>query len=157
VIVDYFTHLHETGKSPATIAQAVVNIKWCANNAGINRVNNEGDRVSDVVDVIAERTLTGIRRDGVRRGRGQVNGLTWTDIERVCSLVVAVNVEDIQGGVLAIQQSKTNQEGRGEALYIGESTRRAIKRYLQESRHRIRGAVPPGSIPTASWEGTAIG
>ena len=44
------------------------------------------------------------------------------------SEVVAVNVGDVKGGVLHIKSSKTDQKGKGEALYICESTRRVIKR-----------------------------
>ena len=49
------------------------------------------------------------------------------------SEVVAVNVGDIKGSVLHLKASKTDQEGKGEALYICESTRRVIKRYLRKS------------------------
>ena len=49
------------------------------------------------------------------------------------SEVVAVNAGDITGSTLRIKSSKTDQEGRGEALYICESTRRVIKRYLRKS------------------------
>ena len=98
---EYVTHLHETRKSPATIAQAVAAVKWHAKNAGINRVNNEGDRVSDVVGVLTERTLAGIRRAG--KERGQVDGLLWKDVTRVCAhadafktLVVLCNSAMIQ-------------------------------------------------------------
>lgn len=49
------------------------------------------------------------------------------------SEVVAVNVGDIKGSVLKLKSSKTDQEGKGEALYICESTRRVIKRYLRKS------------------------
>ena len=90
-----------------------------------------------------------------------MDGLTWKDVERVSSFaeaartlaglrdsalinlmsdcllriseVVAVNVGDIKGSTLRIKSSKTDQEGRGEALYICESTRRVIKRYLRKS------------------------
>ena len=33
---------------------------------------------------ITQATLAGIRRLGRNRGRGQVDGLTWQDVERVC-------------------------------------------------------------------------
>ena len=69
VLAEYITHLHETGKSPATIAQLVAAVKWRAKNAGR----------SDVVGVITERTLAGIRRAGKERGRGQVDGLARRD------------------------------------------------------------------------------
>ena len=151
VLADYITQLHQQGKSPATISQAVAAIKWSAKN------RNQ----KEVVGAITERTLAGIRREGKDRGRGQVDGLTWKDVERVSSFaeasrtlaglrdsalinlmsdcllriseVVAVNVGDIKGSTLRIKSSKTDQEGRGEALYICESTRRVIKRYLRKS------------------------
>ena len=138
-------------KHPSTIAQVVAAVKWQAKNI---------DR-PDVVGAITLRTLAGIRREGKERGRGQVDGLTWKDVERVSSFaeasrtlaglrdsvlinlmsdcllriseVVAVNVGDIKGSTLRIKSSKTDQEGRGEALYICESTRRVIKRYLRKS------------------------
>ncbi len=116
---------------------------------------------TDIVGAVTERTLAGIRREGKDRGRGQVDGLTWDDVKRVCSFaeasrtlaglrdsaminlmsdcllriseVVAVNAGDIKGSVFTLKSSKTDQEGRGEALYICESTRRVIKRYLRKS------------------------
>ena len=151
VLASYITELHQCGKAPSTIAQVVAAVKWQAKNI---------DR-PDVVGAITLRTLAGIRRDGKERGRGQVDGLTWKDVERVSSFaeasrtlaglrdsalinlmsdcllriseVVAVNVGDIKGSTLRIKSSKTDQEGRGEALYICESTRRVIKRYLRKS------------------------
>ena len=44
------------------------------------------------------------------------------------SEVVAVNIEDADT-TLTIRSSKTDQEGKGESLFIGEPTRKAIKRY----------------------------
>ena len=114
---------------------------------------------SEIVGAVTKRTLAGMRREGKERGRDQVDGLTWNDAERVCSFteasrtlaglrdsalinlmsdcllriseVVAVNVGDIKGSTLKC--SKTDQEGKGEALYICESTRRVIKNYLRKS------------------------
>ena len=151
VLASYITELHQCGKAPSTIAQVVAAVKWQAKNI---------DR-PEVVGAITLRTLAGIRREGKERGRGQVDGLTWKDVERVSSFaeasrtlaglrdsalinlmsdcllriseVVAVNVRDIKGSTLRIKSSKTDQEGRGEALYICESTRRVIKRYLRKS------------------------
>ena len=75
VVALYITHLHDNGKSPSTIAQAVAAIKWQAKNSGR----------SDVVGAWTARTLQGIRREGSERGRGQVSGITWQDMERVCA------------------------------------------------------------------------
>ena len=158
VLADYITQLHRQGKSPATISQTVAAIKWSAKN------RNQ----KEVVGAITERTLAGIRREGKERGRGQVDGLTWKEVDRVCSFaeasrtlaglrdsamislmsdcllriseVVAVNVCDIKGSTLYLKSSKTDQEGVGESLYICESTRRVIKRYLRKSDIK-RGAL----------------
>ena len=40
---------------------------------------------------ITRATLTGIRRAGKDRGRGQVDGLTWQDVERFCLLAEMKN------------------------------------------------------------------
>ena len=151
VLAEYITHLHQSGKSPSTIAQAVAAVKWQAKNLNI----------TDAVGAITTRTLAGIRREGKDRGRGQVDGLVWNDVVRVCataeasrtlaglrdsaminlmsdcllriSEVVAVNVGDVKSGVLHVRSSKTDQTGRGEALYICESTRRVLRRWLRRS------------------------
>ena len=145
LLAEYITHLHESGKSPATIAQVVAAVKWRATNAN-----------QQVAGAITTRTLNGIRRDGRDRGRGQVDGLTREGMIQVVSYaeasdtlaglrdsamirlmsdcllriseVVAVNIEDVKS-TLAIHSSKTDQEGKGESLYIGDPTRKVIKQY----------------------------
>ena len=142
----YITHLYDTGKSPSTITIVVAAVKWRLKKA------NETLHFP-----ITDTTLAGIRREGKDRGRGQVDGITWQDVDRVCiyaetqgtlaglrdavmirlmsdcllriSEVVAVDVEDIKGKTLAIGSSKTDPEGRGEHLYICDQTRRVLKRY----------------------------
>ena len=79
VLAEYITELHRSGKSPSTISQVVAAVKWQAKN--LNR--------DDVVGAITLRTLAGIRREGKERGRGQVDGLMWKDMERVCSFAEA--------------------------------------------------------------------
>ena len=85
ILAAYLTQLHDSGKSPATISQVVAAVKWQGKNLEINRVNSEGDRMSDV------------------------------------------------GSVLTLRTSKTDQEGEGTALYIGEPTRRVIRRYCRRA------------------------
>ena len=150
LLASYITDLHSEGKSPATISQAVAAVRWQAKNAG---VENAGE--------LTTKTLAGIRREGKNRGRGQVDALTWTDVERVCAFAemdgriaglrdaalirlmsdcllrvseaVAVNIEDLKDKTLIVRSSKTDQEGRGEALYITSDTRRAIQRYCKNA------------------------
>ena len=147
----YITELHEKGKSPATIAQAVAAVKWQLKHQASHPIEF----------LITSATLTGIRRDGKDRGRGQVDGLIWQEVERVCiiaetegtltglrdaamirlmsdcllriSEVVAVNVSDLKGNTLTVQSSKTDQEGTGESLYVCQVTCRALKRYCERA------------------------
>lgn len=74
VLASHLMEFHDSGKSPATVAQVVAAVKWQAKNLGLE----------NVIGAITERTLAGIRRDGIERGRGQVDGITWSDMERVC-------------------------------------------------------------------------
>ena len=153
-LAEYITLLHQQGKSPSTIAQVVAAVKW--------RV---GKSHAEVVGEITQRTLAGIRREGKDRGRGQVEGIVWSDVDRVvafceadktiaglrdavlislmsdCLLrigeAVAVNCGDFKKNTLLVHTSKTDQHGVGESLYVCERTRRLIKRYLTKaSIHR---------------------
>ena len=150
LLAAYITELHQAGKAPATISQAVAAAKWIAKHQGIV-----------LADEVTRSTLAGIRRAGKDRGRGQVDGLTWHDVERVCAFAeldgtliglrdsalirlmsdcmlriseaVAVDVEDLKNKTLTVASSKTDQEGKGESLYVTGDTRRAIKRYCKEA------------------------
>ena len=151
LLANYITGLHEAGKSPATIGQAVAAVKWQLKHQSQETVNFP----------VTQATLAGIRRAGKDRGRGQVDGLIWQDVERVCiyaetegtlaglrdaamirlmsdcllriSEVVAVNVGDLKEKTLAIQSSKTDQEGTGESLYVCDATRNVLKRYWERA------------------------
>ena len=74
LLANYITQLHEAGKSPATIGQTVAAVKWQLKHQSQAPVNFP----------ITQATLAGIRRVGKGRGRGQVDGLIWQDVERVC-------------------------------------------------------------------------
>ena len=64
LLADYISELfYEGGKSPSGIAQIISAVKW-----------RMGD--VDVVGQITKRALAGIRREGVGRGRGSVQGLS---------------------------------------------------------------------------------
>ena len=157
LLATYITHLHQIGKSPSTISQAVAAVRWQAKNQGIK-----------IVGEVTTRTLAGIRREGKDRGRGQVDGLTWADVERVCAFAemdgsvaglrdsalirlmsdcllrvseaVAVNVEDVKDKTLIVRSSKTDQEGVGDTLYVTSDTRRIINRY------RAKAGIEGGAL-----------
>ena len=157
LLAEYITGLHAQGKSPATISQAVAAVRWQAKDQGIK-----------IVGEVTTRTLAGIRREGKDRGRGQVEGLTWADVERVCAFAemdksiaglrdsalirlmsdcllrvseaVAVDVEDLKDKTLIVKSSKTDQEGVGETLYVTSDTRRIINRY------RAKAGIEGGAL-----------
>ena len=151
LLANYITALHETDKSPATIGQVVAAVKWQLKHQSQETLNFP----------ITETTLAGIRRAGKDRGRGQVDGLIWQDVERVCvyaetegtlaglrdaamirlmsdcllriSEVVAVNVDDLKDKTLTVHTSKSDQEGTGESLYVCETTRSVLNRYWERA------------------------
>ena len=158
LLANYITELHRSDKSPATIAQAVAAVKWQFKHQSQESINLP----------ITQATLAGIRREGKDRGRGQVDGLIWQDVERVCiyaetegtlaglrdaamirlmsdcllriSEVVAVNIGDLKDRTLTVRASKTDQEGEGETLYVCEATRNVLTQY-RETAGITRGAL----------------
>ena len=158
LLANYITVLHETGKSPATIGQVLAAVKWQLKHQSQESVNFP----------ITQATLAGIRREGRDRGRGQVDGLIWQDVERVCiyaetegslaglrdaamirlmsdcllriSEVVAANVGDLKEMTLTVHTSKSDQEGTGESLYVCEATRNILNQY------RDRACITRGAL-----------
>ena len=151
LLANYITALHEAGKSAATIGQVVAAVKWQLKHQSQETVNFP----------ITQATLAGIRREGKDRGRGQVDGLIWQDVERVCiyaktqgtlaglrdaaiirlmsdcllriSEVAAVNVGDLKEDTLTVRASKTDQEGAGETLYVCDKIRQLLKQYTEQA------------------------
>ena len=70
----YLSTLDVQGVAPATISMSLAAIKWYFSNV----------KAVDVVFPISQKRLRSIRRDAKGRGRGQVDGLIWSDVERVC-------------------------------------------------------------------------
>ena len=158
VLAEYIRFLYAQGKSPATINLVVSAVKWMA----------EYRAVGNVVGDMTARALSRIRGEGKERGRRQVDGLTWHEVERVCaaaessdtaagtrdaamislmsdcllriSEAVAVDVEDIGAEGLQVYGKRTSGEDQGENLYICESTRRLIERY------RTRAGIASGAL-----------
>ena len=158
LLATYITTLHKDDKSPATIGQAVSAVKWQLKHQSTEQMNLP----------ITLITLAGIRRDGKERGRGQVDGLIWQEVERICiiaetegtlaglrdaamirlmsdcllriSEVVAINVGDLKETTLTVQASKTDQEGTGETLYVCDATRNVLNQY-RERADITRGAL----------------
>ena len=159
LLANYITALHATGKSPATIGQTVAAVKW--------QLKNQSNAPIQPMP-ITQATLAGIRREGRDRGRGQVDGLIWQDVEKVCiyaetegtlaglrdatmirlmsdcllriSEVVAVNIGDLKERTFTVHASKSDQEGTGESLYVCNATRNVFNQY-RECTEITRGAL----------------
>ena len=148
----YATHLHDIGKAPGTIAIAVSAVKW------ILKTRNGGKPVELPLTTA---TLSGIRRAGRERGRGQRNGLEWKEVERICAVqeadetlrglrnsailrvmsdgllriseVTELRISDLEENTLRVRFSKTDQEGSGEHLYLCEDTRQIVGKWRKWS------------------------
>ena len=152
LLAQYITHLFDQGKAPGTISIVVSAVKWLLKH------RNNGTSV-DLP--ITSATLSGIRREGRGRGRGQRNGLTWREVEKICAVqeadgtlrglrnsailrvmsdgllriseVTELRIDDLEDSTLRIRFSKTDQEGQGEHLYLCEDTRGIVGKWLERS------------------------
>ena len=152
LLAQYITHLFDQGKAPGTISIVVSAVKWLLKH------RNDGKPV-DLP--ITSATLSGIRREGRDRGRGQRNGLTWREVEKICAVqeadgtlrglrnsailrvmsdgllriseVTELRIDDLEDNTLRIRFSKTDQEGQGEHLYLCEDTRQIVQEWLERS------------------------
>ena len=158
LLAAYLSELDGQGTASATLSVCLAAVRWYFRNV----------RNSDMQFPITTKRLQSIRRDSKDRGRGQVDGLNWADVERVCAFaeadrslvglrdsalirlmsdgllriseVVAVNCGDLKEKTLKVRASKTDQEGRGEVLYVTSDTRRVINRYKKRAEI-TRGAL----------------
>lgn len=147
LLAQHITELHHAGRSPSTIAQVLAAVKWRYPKI-------------EIVGEATERTMAGIRVEGMERGRGQVKGLDYAEVDKViafceaektvkglrdASLIrlmsdcllrvseaVAVNIHDINVSdqTLTVRKSKTDQTGEGATLFICDDTIGLIGRYV---------------------------
>lgn len=150
LLADYITELHHLGLAPVTIAQVIAAVKWRYPKV-------------EIVGEATDRAMAGIRKEGIGRGRGQVRGLTYEEVDRMCAYceaentvkgirdavlirlmsdcllrvgeAVAVNIEDVHmlHNTLHIQKSKTDQTGEGATVYITDYAMRLISLYVNRS------------------------
>ena len=146
VLAEYIRFLHTSGKSPATINLLLSAVKWMAEYHGIE----------EVAGPVTKRIWTDIRGEDKPRERRRADGLTWDEVERVCT--VAESSETVAGlrdaamislmsdcllrisEAVAVDVENVGEEGlqihrgdRSDALYICEWTQRLIKRYRRKS------------------------
>ena len=152
ILAEYMTHLFTNGNAPATIRNVLSAAKW------VLKLKNKGKGV-DLP--ICTATLSGIFREGRDRAAGQRNGLTWRDVEKICAVqeadgtligvrnsaiiqvmsdamlrvseLVELRVSDLQGNMVHIRFSKTDQEGKGESLYLCDDTLSVVKKWMERA------------------------
>ena len=84
-IAAYFADLHVNGRAPSTISLVAAALRFRASMTN----------APDPVGPIAQRTLSGIRRKGRERGRGQAVALKWAKADAAATLAEA---EELLGG-----------------------------------------------------------
>lgn len=160
LLADYVTHLFNQGYAPATIQIAVAAANWVARWQGRDKVSGTITKETlHAIRVNDSKTRTEKGKGTARRG--QVSGLTWEDVHRVCELAehsntiaglrdsaliqlmsdgllrvseaVAVNCSHLRGKSLYVPRSKNDQEGRGKSLHVTGETREAITTYRQRA------------------------
>ena len=142
--------ISEKPLSPAYIGQAYSTICWYL------KYRNNGNAVPLP---LSEMKMKRIKREGRGRGRGQRNGLTWEQVDNICTLLESddtsrslrnslilrvmsdallrvseippLNIEDFDGNGVIIRSSKTDQEGKGAHQYLCDKTRAVLKTYKQ--------------------------
>ena len=150
-LAGYVVDLVDRGLSAAAVRLSIAAARWRARQA---------DEGAEPVGPETRAVLRRVGRATAGRGYGQAPGLSWQEVDRVvdelagvdattrdlrdASLLAmmsdgllrvgeaaAVDVADLEGEVLHIRRSKTDQVGRGAAVYLGERTRVLISRYLR--------------------------
>lgn len=157
LLAEYIAELHDRGKSPATLSQTAAAIR---------------SRDKTLVGEHTAHALAGARRNRQPRGRGQMHGVTWIQVEKVCGVceaagtlaglrdsalfrvmsdcllrvseVAAISTSDLklEDNALIVAASKTDQEARGETLYIGDETVAALRAYID--RYTRSGGIDHG-------------
>ena len=83
-LASWIGHLHGRGLSSSTAALAVAAARFRARMAG-------GHGKNDPAGPLTGRTLAGIRRSSIGRGRGQVAGVTWEEADAVVEEALGEN------------------------------------------------------------------
>ncbi len=178
----YLAALHEAGKAPATCALHAVALRF-AHRVGVQSapapgplteralagIRREGrtrgrGKVKGITWAQADATVQVAAQAGLSGLRDAALVATMSDALLRASETSALTVADIQGqpdgsGLLTLMRSKTDQEGKGSALYLGPPTMQRITAYLQAAciskgplfrRIRSGGRVTPSALTPTS-------
>ena len=150
----YLSYMFDRGKSPGYGRGVLAAARWRCLSQDLPDPRGRRCRAA----------IQSFQRQGIGRGRGQVDGLTWEKAELLSALaaqentihgwrdaaiisvmsdallrvaeVIAIDVDhvDFQANTLYIPKSKTDQEGKGATLYLGPQTLEHVQTWLEKSR-----------------------
>ena len=92
----YLAAMHDAGKAPATCA---------LHAAALRFAHRVGVRDAPVPGPLMERTLAGIRREGRTRGRGQVEGITWSQADATAQVAAQAGLSGLRDAALVATMS----------------------------------------------------
>ena len=92
----YLAAMHDAGKAPATCA---------LHAAALRFAHRVGVRGAPVPGPLMERTLAGIRREGRTRGRGQVEGITWSQADATAQVAAQAGLSGLRDAALVATMS----------------------------------------------------
>ena len=157
-IADYLADLHEAGKSPQTCNQVVAAIKFAAKLHGM----------TPPLGPVTNRVLSGIRRTGRGRGRGQVQGVTWAQADAAVSFAATGGslADARDAAIIAVASDAMLRASEVAALQVadisyepdgtGTVTIRSSKTD-QEGRGSVQFLGPPTVVRIQAWvEGAGI-
>ena len=90
LLSEYLTLCYERGLAPASIAMVPAAVRFSTRLSGLE----------SPIGVLTERTLAGIRREGLNRGRGQVTGITFTETKFLVGQIAKHGVKGIRDAAL---------------------------------------------------------
>ena len=84
-LASYLASLFHRGRSPASASMVVAAVRFQAKTTG----------APSPVGPATDRVLAGFRREGRKRGRGQVEGISWEMADIIAALITAVEPESL--------------------------------------------------------------
>ena len=113
----YLAAMHDAGKAPATCALHAAALRF-AHRVGVRGAPAPGPLV--------ERTLAGIRREGRTRGRGQVEGITWSQADATAQVAAQAGLSGLRDAALVATMSDALlRASEASALTVGDIRRQS--------------------------------
>ena len=113
----YLAAMHDAGKAPATCA---------LHAAALRFAHRVGVRGAPVPGPLMERTLAGIHREGRARGRGQVEGITWSQADATAQVAAQAGLPGLRDAALVATMSDALlRASEASALTVADIQRQA--------------------------------